>query len=76
MHTGRGNFFTVELAEESGQRVDYDIFFTASRSSIKGRVNLYVQSAFVREKDKLPAGKRIRFEIILYKVLSGETIKD
>jgi len=76
MHTGHGNFFTVELIEEDGQRVDYDVFFTASRSSIKGRLNLYVQSAFVREKEKLPAGKRIRFEIILYNTLVGKPIRD
>ena len=36
MHTGHGNFFTVELIEEDDQRVDYDIFFTASRSSTEG----------------------------------------
>ena len=76
MHTRHGNFFTVELIEEDGQRVDYDVFFTASRSSIKGRLNLYVQSAFVREKEKLPAGKRIRFEIILYNTLVGKPIRD
>ena len=56
--------------------MDYDVFFTASRSSIKGRLNLYVQSAFVREKEKLPAGKRIRFEIILYNTLVGKPIRD
>jgi hypothetical protein len=75
MHTGHGNFFTVELIEEDGQSADYDIFFTASRSSTKGRLNLYVQSAFVRDKEKLPAGKRIRFEIILYNTLVGKQIK-
>lgn len=76
MHTGHGNFFTVELIEEDGGRVDYDIFFTASRSSAKGRLNLYVQSAFVREKEKLPAGKRIRFEVILYNTSVGKKIRD
>jgi len=76
MHTGHGNFFTVELTEEDGQSVDYDIFFTVSRSSTKGRLNLYVQSAFVREREKLPAGKRIRFEIILYNILAGKKIRD
>jgi hypothetical protein len=76
MHTGHGNFFTVELTEAGGESVDYDVFFTASRSSTKGRLNLYVQSAFVREKEKLPAGKRIRFEIILYNTLVGKQIKE
>jgi hypothetical protein len=76
MHTGHGNFFTVELIEEDGQSADYDIFFTVSRSSTKGRLNLYVQSAFIRDREKLPAGKRIRFEIILYNVLVGKKIRD
>lgn len=76
MHTGHGNFFTVALIDESGQSVDYDIFFTVSRSSTQGRLNLYVQSAFVREKEKLPPGRRIRFEIILYNVLVGKPIRD
>jgi hypothetical protein len=66
----------VELTEEDGQTVDYDIFFTVSRSSTEGRLNLYIQSAFVREREKLPAGKRIRFEIILYNILAGKRIRD
>jgi hypothetical protein len=76
MHTGHGNFFTVELLDEGGMRVDYDIFFTASRSSQRGRLNLFVQSAFVRDKNKLPSGKPIRFAIILFNVLNGKPIRD
>jgi hypothetical protein len=41
-HSGRGNFFVVEIVTESGEREDYEIFFEASRSSRKGIVNLYV----------------------------------
>ena len=76
MHTGHGNFFTIELLDEAGKTVDYDIFFTVSRSSKTGRLNLFVQSAFVRDRDKLPRGKPIRFEIILYNVLTGKGIRD
>ncbi|WP_446745115.1 hypothetical protein [Silvibacterium acidisoli] len=76
MHTGHGNFFTVAILDENGQEVDYDIFFTVSKSSTKGRLNLYIQTAFVRERNKLPAGKPIRFEIILYNTLHGKKIRD
>ena len=76
MHTGHGNFFTVELVDAAGTRVDYDIFFTVSKSSQRGRLNLLVQSAFIRDKNKLPRGRPIRFEIILFNVLHGRRIKD
>ena len=76
MHTGHGNFFTVALVDENGQSADYDIFFTASKSSTRGRVNLFIQSAFVREKDKLPPSRPIRFDIILYNTLNGRPIRD
>jgi hypothetical protein len=51
-----------------GATVDYDIFFTISRASIKGRLNLFIQSAYVGAS--LPLNPRsIRFEIILYNTL-------
>jgi len=76
MHTGHGNFFTIELVTEDGKAVDYDIFFTATKSSRKGRVTLFIQSAFVREKAKLPAGRPIRFLIILHNTLNNKPIKN
>jgi len=35
-HSGRGNFFVVEILIEEGEKVEYDIFFEASRSAKKG----------------------------------------
>jgi len=75
MHTGHGNFFTVALVAENGGTIDYDVFFTATKSSKKGRVNLFIQSAFVREKEKLPAGRTIRFVIILHNTLHKKPIR-
>ncbi len=75
MHTGHGNFFTVALVSENGASVDYDVFFTATKSSKKGRINLFIQSAFVREKEKLPAGRTIRFVIILHNTLHKKPIR-
>lgn len=48
-HTGKGNFFSVDIVNENGTVSEYDIFFAASRSSKKGRLNLFVQSAYVRD---------------------------
>jgi hypothetical protein len=75
-HTGKGNFFTVEIVAEDGATVNYAIFFTASKSSRKGRLNVYVQSAYVKERSKLPAGKPIRFLIVLYNTLNSIPIRD
>ncbi len=74
-HTGHGNFFTVELITDNGTTVDYDVFFTASKSSRRGRVNLYIQSAYVRERNQLPGGKPIRFLIVLHNTLNKIPIK-
>lgn len=67
-HTGKGNFFTVELVGDLGQKVEYDVFFEASR--IKGLV-LFVQRAYVRDAQhrSRPRAKPIRFEVILYNTL-------
>ena len=77
-HSGKGNFFTVELVDEQTRsRVEYEIYFTASRASKKGIVNLYVQSAYVRDREhqNRPQRKPIGFHIILYNVLNGIEIK-
>jgi hypothetical protein len=50
-HTGKGNFFTIEMVREDGKAIEYDVFFAATRSSIKGRLNLFVQSAYVRDRE-------------------------
>jgi hypothetical protein len=73
-HTGKGNFFTVELVGDLGQKVEYDVFFEASR--INGLV-LFVQSAYVRDAQhsSRPRAKPIRFEVILYNTLHNKPIK-
>jgi hypothetical protein len=73
-HTGKGNFFTVELIGDLGQRLEYDVFFAASRS---GGLALFVQSAYVRDAQhgSRPRAKPIRFEVILYNTLHNKPIK-
>ncbi len=78
-HSGKGNFFVVELVDESGSREEYEVFFVASRSSTRGVLNLFVQSAYIRDQDHLSARptprKTIRFEILLHNVQTGKLIK-
>ncbi len=72
-HTGRGNFFTIEILHDQGARVDYEIYFTASKSSKAGIVNLYVQSAYARDpshRGNRPRMKPISFPVILYNTLN------
>jgi len=77
-HSGKGNFFVVEVITEEGEKVEYDVFFAVSRSSKKGVVNLYVQSAYVRDAEHAgnrPKKKPIAFTVILFNTLNNKPIK-
>lgn len=77
-HTGKGNFFSIEIVRDDGEVIEYDIFFAASRSSVKGKINLYVQSAYVRDKEhgsNRPAKKPVGFYVILFNTLNNRPIK-
>jgi len=75
LHTGHGNFVTVEVVAKDGSSVNYHVFFTASKSDRKGRVNLYIQSAYVPDKKVGNSGKPIRFLVILHNTLNRLTIR-
>lgn len=79
-HTGRGNFFTVELVDEKGNRIEYAIFFKVSRRAEPHRLTLRVESAYVRS-DRVPLGRSrpprpIRFSVIAYNTATGRPIKE
>jgi hypothetical protein len=77
-HTGKGNFFVIEMVTEDGEHVDYEMYFQASKSTRKGIINLYVQSAYVRDDlhaSNRPKKKRINFMVILYNTISNIPIK-
>jgi hypothetical protein len=77
-HSGKGNFFIVEIVTEEGDKVEYDIFFEVSRTAKKGVVNLYVQSAYVRDAEHAsnrPKKKPISFFVILFNTLHNKPIK-
>jgi hypothetical protein len=76
-HTERGNFFCVEMVDDQGARVEYDVFFEASKSS-KAGLNLFLQSAYMRDalhKANRPRRKPIRFFVILFNTLKCRPIK-
>lgn len=77
-HTGKGNFFTIEIVNElDGSRIEYDIFFAVSYSSKKGFVKLYVQSAYIRDEahgGNRPDMLKIGFFVILYNTMNRKQI--
>jgi len=77
-HTGYDNCFTVELIDARGERVEYTVYFKLSRAPSKGRLNLYVQSAYVQDETpqtRPRPRKPIRFSVIAYNVAVGKMIK-
>lgn len=74
-HTGHGNFVTIEIARKNGDSINYYIFFTASKSGRIGRVNIYIQSAYVPNKKVGTSGKPIRFLVILHNTLNQLPIR-
>ena len=78
-HSGKGNFFTIDIIDEQdGSITEYDIFFAASCSSKKGVITLFVQSAYVRDEEhgsNRPQGNRIGFHVILFNTLNKKPIK-
>ena len=78
-HTGKGNFFTIQVIDDAGNKAEYEVFFETyvRRNGKKSRLNLVVQSAYVRDwkHSNRPHTKLIRFEVILYNVMNGREIK-
>ena len=79
-HTERGNFFTVSIVDEGGDKVDYEIYFTVSKSSKAGIINLFIQSAYPRDAAYSSSRPRkhpkpIGFPVIVYNVLNRIPIK-
>lgn len=77
-HTGKGNFFTIELLTDDQVIIQYEIFFEVSRSTQRGVLNLFVQSAYVRDDRHLsntPKKKPISFLVILHNVQNNKPIR-
>ena len=77
-HTGRRNFFTVELVDEQGQKQDYVIYFRTWRAAAgeAGDVRLHVESAYLRSDAPQRHKKSIRFKVIVANTYTGKEIHE
>ncbi|HTH75110.1 MAG TPA: hypothetical protein VL635_11955 [Trinickia sp.] len=78
-HTGKGNFFVVELIDDLGAKREYEVYFTASRASERGVLNLFIQSAYVRDREhrrNRPKKKPVRLYVILHNTLTNRPLKE
>ena len=70
------NYFTVEIVTDDGEAKDYTVFFTVTRAGKKGRLNLFVQSAYIPNGIPRPQKRKpIKFQFIAYKTMAKEAIK-
>lgn len=71
-HTKHGNFFTIEIIKDEGHTVQYEVYFTLSRSSKKGVLNLSVQSAYAHdpEHQRKHHKKSVGFFVVLFNTLN------
>ena len=76
-HTQKGNFFVVEILDTANEPRQYEVYFKASRPRLRGMLNLFVQSAYVRDKNVRHPSllKSVRLFVILHNTLIGKTIK-
>ena len=77
-HTHHGTFFTIEVVNPDGVAQDYEVYFKLSRSSRKGWLTLYVQSAYLRDQEHgtaQPKRRKIGFQVIAYNIMTGKEIK-
>lgn len=77
LHTWHSNYLTIDYQDEEGRRIEYDVFFTVSKSMRRGRLNLYVQSAYRRDdpKNRPPSARPIGFLVILHNTLNKLPIR-
>lgn len=72
----RRNFFTIEIVNENGSRIEYDIFFKVKKKA-KSQLEMIIETAFVRDPgydSTRPGGKPIRFWVILHNTLNNKKI--
>jgi hypothetical protein len=75
-HTGKENFFIIEILNESGLIQEYEVYFQVSTS--KEKLRLFVQSAYVRDvthKVSQPKKQKISFFVIAHNVKTNKKIR-
>ena len=76
-HTGKGNFFIIELVDDEGQVQNYEVYFNVARER-KGLMRLFIESAYIRDQEhgtSQPKRKKINFFVIAHNTQLGKPIK-
>lgn len=76
-HTGKGNFFVVELMDDEGEIQEYEVYFQVSRER-RGLLRLFVQSAYIRDNEhnsSQPKKKKIGFFVIAHNMQVNKPVK-
>lgn len=74
-HTGKGNFFVIDLVGSNGEKLEYEVYFQVSRER-RGLLKLFVQSAYARDErhSSQPKKKKIGFFVIAQNIQSNKPI--
>lgn len=76
--THHRNFFTIEVCNQAGEKVEYEVYFDVTRATRRGWLNLAVQSAYIRTSEygiAQPRKRKIGLAVIAYKRQRREEIK-
>lgn len=78
-HTGKGNFFVIDLVDRPGVDAggEYEVYFKVSRQQ-RGLLRLFIESAYIRDsahQSSQPRKKKINFFVIAYNTQVGKVIK-
>ena len=74
LQTSHTNYFSIDTMTAEGQKVEYDVFFQVRKPG-KGMLDLFVESAYKRERPGRPKAKTIGFLVILHKTMAEQQIK-
>jgi len=69
-HAERSNYFTIDVVKEQAA-LEYEVYFALSRSSTKGLLNLFVQSAYGRDTRHGANKPQHRKPVGFYTILHG-----
>jgi hypothetical protein len=74
--TDRSDFVTVEVVRADATIVNYHVYFTVSKATKRGCLNLFVTSAYVANRRPGSSGRAIKFLFILHNTMNRIPIKN
>lgn len=75
-HAKHANYFIFEMVNWDGKTVEYQVYFTISRSSKKrGLLTLYIQSAYPKTRPQGKKKKPIGFKVLAHNTLNNKKIR-